>query len=141
MFLLYMQSSLSALCSSFRGNWGGGTSLLGKEYLKKFTVLIVCSIVQYRTAGVGIVKIFVQFLLLFVLYLIVLQELKLFNYVYSSSSFSLLATEPRLNFNCKYQFFQSGLYQFVIIMQIYFFIYKIDGLCNMYGKVTFDIQN
>ena len=81
------------------------------------------------------------FLTAFVLYLIVLQELKLFDYVYSSSSFSILATEPRLNFNCKYPFFQSGHYQFVIIMQIYFFIYKSDGLCNMYGKVTFDIQN
>ena len=38
------------------------------------TVLTACGIVRYRTAGVRIVKICVQFLLLLVLYGTVLQE-------------------------------------------------------------------
>jgi len=52
------------------------------------TVLTACSVVRSCTAGVRIVKICLQFLLLVVLYGTVLQEQELLKCVYSSYCFS-----------------------------------------------------
>jgi hypothetical protein len=54
------------------------------------TVLTACSIVGYYTAGVRIIKMCVQFLLLVVLYGTVLQELELLKCVYSLTACSIV---------------------------------------------------
>jgi hypothetical protein len=54
------------------------------------TVFSACSIVLYRTAGVIIVKLCVDFVLLVVLYGTVMQEQELLKCVYSFSACSIV---------------------------------------------------
>jgi ribosomal protein L30E len=54
------------------------------------TVLTACSIVRCRTAGVRIVKMCLQFLVLLVLNCTILQEQKLLKYVYSFNACSIV---------------------------------------------------